>query len=119
MTTRTTKLAALLGSGVLTAVVHLAFYDTAHKSPTFLRPGNLIFYGALLFFGTNILAFSVNLLRALFSARGLKDEEEIERVVAPAMQGHIEDERIVHYTDLPFFAGLGLLIAGILIAICR
>jgi hypothetical protein len=118
MSTRTSLL-TFLASGLAAAAVHFAFYDPALNSPSFLRPAALIFYGALLFLGTNILVFSFNLLRALFSVRGSKDELEVERVVVPALQGRVEDERLMRYSAIPFFAGLGLIITGILIAIFR
>jgi hypothetical protein len=117
MTTRTTRLLTVLGGGLISAGVYFGFYDPVQKSPAFLKPAVLIYYGAVLFLGTNILVFCFNLLKALFSVRGSQDEEEVERVVGPALEGRISDERLLHYTDIPFFAGLGILVAGILIRI--
>lgn len=119
MTTRTTKLLAFLAGGVLSAAIYFLFYDPAQKSPSLLKPGLIIYYGAVLFLGTNILVFSFNLLRLLFSVRGLQDEQEVERIVGPALQGHVTDERLIGYTDIPCFLGLGGIVAGILISILR
>jgi hypothetical protein len=116
MTTGTIKLTAFLAGSAVAAAVHFGFYDPVRQSPNSLRPAMIIFDGIMIFLGTNILVFGYNLLRALLSVRGSKDEEEIERVVGPALQGDIADERLMRYTTIPFFAGLGVFIAGILIA---
>jgi hypothetical protein len=119
MTTRTTKLLSFFAGGVVCAALHFLFYDPVQKSPAFLKPGLLIYYGVLLFVGTNIFVFSFNLLRALLSVRESQDEQEVERVVVPALQGQITDERLMRYTDIPCFFGLGALVAGIPISILR
>jgi len=114
MTSRAIRISAFLFGGLVTAAVQLAAYDPVQQSPPFLKPARLIVFGVLFLLCTNILVFTVNLFKTFLSARGLKDEEELERRVAPALQGQIEDERIMRYAQAPFFAGLGILTAGIL-----
>ena len=92
MTSRAIRIAAFLFGGLVTAAVQLAAYDPVQQSPPFLKPARLIVFGVLFLLCTNILVFTVNLFKTFLAARGLKDEEELERRVAPALQGQIEDE---------------------------
>src|SRR3954471_24091510 len=119
MTTRPTRITALVAGGVVLTIVHFVFYDPVDKSPTFLRPGLLIYDGVVLFLAINLFAFAVNIFKSLTSLRGSKDEQHIQEVLEPAFQGRISDQRLLHYTDIPFFASLGAIIAGVLVWIFR
>ncbi|HEX7079717.1 MAG TPA: hypothetical protein VF329_01725 [Gammaproteobacteria bacterium] len=119
MTTKTTRLIAVLAGGLVSATAHFLFYDPVQNAPAFLKPALIIFWGAVLFLGTNISVFSFNLLRVLLSVRGLEDEQEIERIVEPALRGRLADERMLRYTDIPLFAGIGMILAGVLIRLLR
>src|SRR4051812_37469891 len=61
MTTRPTRITALVAGGVVLTIVHFVFYDPVDKSPTFLRPGLLIYDGVVLFLAINLFAFAVNI----------------------------------------------------------
>lgn len=53
-----------------------------------LSPGRLIWIAVLLYLFFSILMFTINIFRALKSARG-KDANEAEKTLVPAMRGEL------------------------------
>lgn len=114
-----TRLVSFLAGGVLLTIVHFAFYDSLHKSPTLLRPSVLIYCSAVLFLAVNVFTFGFNIFKSLASIRGSKDEQQIQEVMEPAFQGRITDVQLLRWTDIPFFVSLGALVAAIFIFVFR
>lgn len=52
-----------------------------------IRPSLLILVGLGGFALTNIVTFCINLFTALYRARGIEDEKELQARVGPALQG--------------------------------
>jgi hypothetical protein len=67
------------------------------------------------FFLLNILGFAWNVFKSLASVRGSKDEQEVERIMEPAFRGHIKDEAILRFIEIPVLLSFGTIAASTLI----
>lgn len=81
--------------GLLVAWRRDPSYDTI---PT---PGMTIYFAIFGFVMASILIFSANAILALSRGRKAKSEEELETIVAPALQGQEYDDRILKWTVIP------------------
>jgi len=84
-----------------------------HRDPwysTFPRPGMTIYFAIFGFVMASLLIFSANVILALSRGRKAKSEEELEAMVAPALQGRECDEQILKWTVYPraIVSGLSL-----------
>ena len=82
-----------------------------HRDPsysTFLRPGMTIYCAIFGFVMASLLIFSTNVILALSRGRKAKSEEELEAMVAPALQGRELDEQILKWTLYPCAIVCGL-----------
>ena len=61
----------------------------------------------------SLLIFAVNGILAVSKGRGAKNEEELEAIVAPALQGRQYDERIMKYTEIPRAVICGLCVGAL------
>jgi hypothetical protein len=74
-----------------------------------LTPWTLVLYGITTFIFISLLMFSVNLLTATRQIRGLESEEEIEEIMAPALQG---ESSLLSEKSTRIFQYLALVWAG-------
>jgi hypothetical protein len=84
-----------------------------HRDPsysTFPRPGMTVYFAIFGFVMASLLIFSANAILALSRGRQAKSEEELEAIVAPALQGREYDERVLKWTVFPraIVSGLSL-----------
>ena len=86
---------------VLVAIVMMMAW---HKDPAFNSvpsPGMTIYFAVFGFVMASLLIFTINAIVAVSRGRKAKDEEELEAMVAPALQGRQYDERIMRHTEIP------------------
>lgn len=75
-----------------------------HKDPSYHTvptPGMTIYFAICGFVMASALIFSANAILALSKGRKVKSEEELEAIVAPALQGREYDDRILKWTEIP------------------
>src|SRR5258708_39285160 len=75
-----------------------------HRDPSysiFPRPGMTIYFAIFGFVMASLLIFSANAILAVSRGRQAKSEEELEAMVAPALQGRECDEQILKWTVYP------------------
>ena len=68
---------------------------------TFPTPGITAYLAIFGFVIASLLIFFANLVLAFSRGRKAKSEEELETIVAPALQGWEYDERILRWTVIP------------------
>jgi hypothetical protein len=78
---------SLLAVGVTLAAVTAGSLLLAERAGWHISSWIVLIYAVAAFLTTNILLFSLNLLIALREIRGVEKEEEIEKVMVPALQG--------------------------------
>ncbi len=87
---------------ILTAVIVLLV--GWHRDPSYStlpRPGMTIYFAIFGFVMASLLIFSANVILALSRGRKAKSEEELETMVAPALQGRECDEQILKWSVYP------------------
>src|ERR1041384_5039310 len=75
-----------------------------HRDPaysTLPTPGITIYFAIFGFVMASLLIFSVNIILAFSRGRKAKSEEELEAMVAPALEGRELDEQILKWTIYP------------------
>jgi hypothetical protein len=115
MTHRKIKIAALVLGGLMVFLFHLRIYDDVQRQPKQFHPPLLFFLSLIGYFILNILGFAWNVFKSLASVRGSKDEQEVQDVMEPAFRGHIEDETILRFIEIPVLVSLGTIAASTLI----
>jgi hypothetical protein len=86
---------------VVTAVALLLAWHNDPSYDTVLTPGMTVYLAIFGFVIASILIFCANLVLALTRGKKAKSEEELEAIVAPAMEGRECDERILKWTLIP------------------
>ena len=87
-----------------------------HRDPSyssFPRPGMTIYFAIAGFVMASLLIFSINVFIALSKGRKAKNEEELEAIVTPALQGRELDEQILKWTTYPRAIVCGLSLGAI------
>src|SRR4026209_3034372 len=107
MTHRKIKIATFVFGGLMIVVLQLWLYDDVQRQPKQFHPPLLFFLSLMGFFLLNILGFAWNMFKSLASVRGSKDEKEVENVMEPAFQGHIKDQTILRFMNLPVLLSFG------------
>jgi hypothetical protein len=115
MTHRNIKIAAFVLGGLMVFLLRLWLYDDVQRQPKQFHPPLLFFLSLMGFFLLNILGFAWNMLKSLASVRGSKDEQAVENVMEPAFRGHIKDETILRFMEIPVLVSYGTIAASILL----
>jgi len=82
-------------------VVLLVAWQRDPSYSTFPRPGITACVAIFGFVIVSLLIFFANLLLAFSRGRKAKSDEELEAIVAPALDGREYDERILRWTVIP------------------
>jgi hypothetical protein len=99
---------------ILTAIIVLLV--GWHRDPsysTFPKPGMTIYFAIFGFVMTSLLIFGANVILAISKGRKAKSEDELEAIVAPALQSREYDERIMKWTVFPRAIVSGLAIGAL------
>jgi heme/copper-type cytochrome/quinol oxidase subunit 2 len=86
------------------------------KDPAFTNipgPGKIVWITFFIFFMISVLIFTANLLLALARGKNAKTEEDLESIVAPAMQAQEYDNRIITWTEIPRLIALGIFVGAL------
>jgi hypothetical protein len=114
-THRKIKTAAFVLGGMTVFLLRLWLYDDVQRQPKQFHPPLLFFLSLMGFFLLNILGFAWNVFKSLASVRGSKDEKEVENVMEPAFRGHIKDQTILRFMQIPVLVSFGVIAASTLI----
>ena len=114
MTTPKVRVAALVLGAVTVTVLRLSLYDEVQKSPKLFHPPLLLFESFMLFVLINIVFFGVNVIKSLASVGGSHDEQHVQEALEPALQGHITNDALQRWRQLPYFFSLGIVAASAL-----
>jgi hypothetical protein len=112
---RKIKIAAFVLGGLTVLLLRLWLYDDVQRQPKQFHAPFLFFLSLVGYFILNILGFTWNVFKSLASVRGSKDEQEVEHVMEPAFRGHIEDEKILRFMEIPVLVSFGTIAASTLI----
>jgi len=86
------------------------------KDSTFTNipgPGKIVWVTFFMFFMVSVLIFTANVLLALARGKNAKTEEELESIVAPAMQAQEYDNQILKWTEIPRLIALGIFVGAL------
>ncbi len=90
--------------GISIPVTVIALLIGWHQDPSFNRmptPGMTIYFAVFGFVTASLLIFSANAILAITKGRKAKSEQDLEAIVAPALETREYDDRIVKWTEVP------------------
>jgi len=112
---RNIKISAFVLGGLSVVLLRFWLYHDVQREPKQFHPPLLFFLSLMGFLILNILGFAWNVFKSLASVRGSKDEQQVQNVMEPAFRGHIEDETILRFIEIPVLFSLGTIAASTLI----
>jgi hypothetical protein len=106
---------------IFSAIITVATGYTLPEIGIKILPSRLFTFGVFTIIVLNIIIFIVNLVSAMVSAKNIKDEKELENVLAPALQGELNkiSDKTIRFFQILVIVTVGEICGSIVLIALR